>query len=74
MQHKNGFVENTGTTPRQRASDSSLGAEYKWQGNTLRLDKGKLTFNGKDYSTLKEGDRFRVDKDGDLFINGKQQP
>src|SRR5689334_16713156 len=43
-------------------------AEYKWGANALRLDRGKLTFNGKDYGALKEGDHVRVDKDGRLFI------
>jgi hypothetical protein len=49
-------------------------AEYKWGENTLRLDMGKLTFNGKDYGTLKQGDRVRVDKDNRLYINGAPQP
>lgn len=46
-------------------------AEYKWNGNTLRLDMGKVTYNDKEYGTVKQGDRVRVDKDGQLFVNGE---
>lgn len=43
-------------------------AELKWGGNTLKIDNGKLTFNDN------EGDRIRVDKDSQLYINGKKHP
>lgn len=49
-------------------------AEYKWKGNTLRLDMGKLTFNSKEYGAVKQGDRIRVDKEGRLFVNGEAKP
>ncbi len=49
-------------------------AEYGWGGHALKIDQGRLTFDGKDCGTLKEGDRVRVDKDGRLSVNGARQP
>jgi hypothetical protein len=47
-------------------------AEFKWAGgNKLTVDKGKLTFNGKEHGTLKAGDRVRVDREGRLTVNGE---
>ena len=49
-------------------------AEYSWGSNKLRIEQGKLTFNAKDLGVLEKGDRVRVDKDSQLFVNGKQRP
>ena len=68
------FSMSNNVTNRQEGDKSVQLAEYKWQGHSLRLDNGKLTFDGKDYGSLKDGDRVRVDKDGRLSINGTQQP
>jgi hypothetical protein len=48
-------------------------AKFAWKGNTLTIDMGKLTFNGKSLGTLKEGDRVRVDRDGRLTVNGQKR-
>ena len=49
-------------------------ADLKWGGNALKIDNGKLTFNDKDCGMLKQGDRIRVDKDSQLYINGMKHP
>jgi hypothetical protein len=49
-------------------------AELKWGNNKLKIDKGKLSFNDKDCGTLQPGDSVRVDKDGQMYVNGKQRP
>jgi hypothetical protein len=49
-------------------------AEYEWGGNKLKIDKGMLTFNGKERGKLEQGDRVRVDKEGQLSVNGKERP
>lgn len=49
-------------------------AVYEWGGNKLKIDKGTLTFNGNESGLLQPGDRVRVDKNGDLSVNGKQRP
>jgi hypothetical protein len=49
-------------------------AEYGWGENKLKIDKGSLTFNGKEYGTLQPGDRVHIDKNGLLSINEKHQP
>jgi hypothetical protein len=47
-------------------------AEFEWAGgNKLTIDKGKLAFNGKEYGALNVGDRVRVDRAGQLTVNGK---
>lgn len=68
--HVSSFVENReegGQTVKELA-------EYTWGNNKLRIDMGKLTFNGKDCGTLARGDRVRVDKDGKLYVNGTRHP
>jgi hypothetical protein len=46
-------------------------AEFEWVGgNTLVIDKGELTMNGRNYGTLSPGDRVRVGRDGQLTVNG----
>jgi hypothetical protein len=49
-------------------------SEYEWGGNKLKIDKGVLTFNGKERGTLQAGDRVFIDKNGELSVNGKQRP
>ncbi len=41
--------------------------------NRLRIDKGKVTLNDKEYGTVEKGDRIKVTAEGRLFVNGAER-
>jgi hypothetical protein len=49
-------------------------AEYQWGGNTLKIDRGALTLNGRDRGLLQPGDRVLVKLNGEVYVNGQQRP
>lgn len=58
----------------QSGDEVTQRAEYEWEGNSLKLDNGKLTFNGQDCGTLEDKDQIQVDAKGKLTVNGKPRP
>lgn len=56
-----------------RGGDGSL--EVASDDNRLRIAKGKVTLNDKDYGAVEKGDRVKVTADGKLLVNGvERQP
>jgi hypothetical protein len=49
-------------------------AEIIWGDNKLRIVDGQLSFNGRKYGKVRHGDRIRVDKDGRLYVGGRERP
>jgi hypothetical protein len=41
--------------------------------NTLRVQGGHVTANGKDYGPVKAGDSALLDADGTLTVNGEKR-
>jgi hypothetical protein len=49
-------------------------AEYRWGSNTLTIDRGVLTLNGRERASLVPGDRVLVKLNGEVYVNGQQRP
>jgi len=49
---------------------NNLGFTYFGDTITLKECDGKLTINGKEYGTVKVGDKVRIDKSGAVTVNG----
>lgn len=49
-------------------------AEYIWGANTLTIDRGVLTFNGRDRGSVQPGDRVLVKLNGEVYVNGQPRP
>lgn len=64
----------TSLVNRQSGDEVTQLAEYAWGNNTIKLDNGKLTFNGQECGTLEDKDLIKVDAKGRLTVNGKERP
>lgn len=49
---------------------------FTYYGDTIKIKEldGNLTINGKDYGKVKTGDKVRIDKSGNVTVNGTPRP
>ncbi len=58
-----------GTSKTNNFGFSFFGEKY-----TIKELDGNLTINGKDYGSVKKGDQVRIDKAGNVSVNGAPRP
>jgi hypothetical protein len=61
------------TPPITTRSEPGGVLEVSSDDNRLRIEKGKVTLNDKDFGTVEKGDRVKVTADGKLFVNGVER-
>ena len=52
------------------APKADTGFTFIGEFTTIKEFNGNLTINGKEFGTVKAGDSVRVDKEGNVYVNG----